>query len=165
VNILRNRNTMTGEILTGHYFPYCQICKHDGSCELKHYEFLGIKPKGEIDRTAYQGHEDIEWHLTAFQGSDSRGNRGACTGRIHATGSIFYPLACGCGTVISSLTFSTALGAMLCQKYEFDGSRVPEKVAEAREKGKRWHKSWLSLLLKEILDNTHNSGYDSVMRR
>jgi hypothetical protein len=28
--------------LTGNYFPYCQLCRHDGKCKLRHDEFLGI---------------------------------------------------------------------------------------------------------------------------
>lgn len=28
--------------LTGNYFPYCQVCRHDGKCKLRHNEFLGM---------------------------------------------------------------------------------------------------------------------------
>jgi hypothetical protein len=148
-------------LLKGNYFPYCQICKYDGNCELKHYEFLGIKPKGEVDKTPYKSHEDVAWPLSAFQtGSD----RAACTGRINETGSIYYPLACECGTAISSLTFSKVLGASLCQKFEFDGGkRVLEKVAVAKELARKRHKAWVPILVSDILDNPYDANYYAVM--
>lgn len=106
------------EILGG-YFPYCQWCKYDGNCVLKHHEFMGTPSQGEIDKTPYPGHEDLGWHGTAFHAGRSRST---CVGRIGATRSCFYPLACECGTVVNSLTFGS-----FCQKF------VPNPKAKMRE--------------------------------
>ena len=92
--------------ITGHYFTYCQLCKHDGNCELKHYEVLGMRSSGKIDKTPYPGHENLRWHFSFLQTGTIRG---MCAGRIIATISPFYPLACACGTVINGSN---------CQKFE-----------------------------------------------
>ncbi len=117
----------TGE-LTGHYFTYCQWCKNDNNCVLLHHEFLGLPTNGKVDATPYPGHENLRWHMSGFQ-SDSR--RGMCFGRIHATGNIFYPLGCDCGTVISSLTFSGIVNSGYCAKFE------PNEKGKLREQQAR----------------------------
>lgn len=102
--------------LKGHYFPYCQFCRHDGKCELRHHEFLGLPSQGQTDRTSYRSHEDVRWGLSIFQQGTTRGT---CSGRIHETGSIFYPLGCECGTVLSSLTLTCLLGSGgMCGKFD-----------------------------------------------
>ncbi len=90
---------MGQEKILGHYFACCQFCEHDGNCELKHFEFMGLPSAGKVDDTPYPGHEDLGWHFSTFQG---RIARGACAGRIMKTDSIFFPLACECGTVVDS---------------------------------------------------------------
>ena len=92
-------------LLKGNYFTYCQWCKDDGGCELKHYEFAGGNNNGEVDKTPYHGHEDLTWHFMGL-------GRNSCNGRIHQTDSIYYPLACECGQVVSTL-FSS-----FCAKFQ-----------------------------------------------
>ena len=107
---------MESRDIKGAYFPYCQWCRWDGDCVLSHYQFLGMKPAEGIDRTPYPGHEDVEWHATGFQRNS---HRGMCQGRIMKSGAFFYPLICQCGTAVSSLKFSFALGATPCCKFQF----------------------------------------------
>ena len=105
---------LESQLILGRYFTYCQWCIHDGSCVLRHNEFLGQPSNEKIDRSPYPGHEDLRWHLSAFQRSSHRAN---CNGRIHASGSIFVPLVCECGTALSSLTFSSLLNTGMCKKF------------------------------------------------
>ncbi len=116
--------------IRGNYFLYCQWCHWDGRCRLKHHRFLGVQPGKGVDHTPYTSHEDVEWHATAFQGHKQGRHlqRAMCRGRIYATDSVFYPLACQCGTVISSLTFSSILGGCLCGKF------MPSKRGEIEMK-------------------------------
>jgi hypothetical protein len=90
---------------------------------------------GKVDDSPYTSHEDVSWGISGFQ----RGlKRGTCTGRIHETGSIYYPLACECGTVLSSLQFSAVLGAGSCAKFQpNEGGKERMKMAEeiAKERG------------------------------
>lgn len=90
---------MERERLLGHYFSCCQFCEHDGNCELRHFELVGLPSAGKIDDTPYPGHEDLSWHLSTFQGNRQRGT---CAGRIVKSGSIYFPLVCECGTAIDS---------------------------------------------------------------
>ncbi len=101
------------------YFLYCKWCHWDGRCRLRHYRFLGVNPGKKIDNTPYQGHEDLEWHLSAFQGSEGSRHpqRAMCRGRIFATGDAFFPLSCECGTSISSLAFCVITGGGFCAKF------------------------------------------------
>ena len=86
--------------LRGGYFRYCQWCEHDGNCTLRHHEFMGAPDGGQVDKTPYSGHEDLRWAFSIFQDNTSRAT---CNGVIRATGSIFLPLGCQCGTVISGV--------------------------------------------------------------
>lgn len=108
---------------TGHYFPYCQFCEYDGSCELRHNEFLGLESQGKVDKSRYPGHEDLSWHFSTFQ---KHLERGACNGRIRAIDSTFFPLGCECGTAIMSLKFCSIFGTGFCQKFK------PNKKGEQR---------------------------------
>ncbi len=90
---------MEQEKILGRYFACCQFCVHDGNCELKHFELMGLPSADKVDDTPYPGHENLGWHLSAFQ--DNR-QRGTCAGRIMKSGSIFIPLICECGTAINS---------------------------------------------------------------
>lgn len=90
---------MEREKILGRYFPCCQFCEHDGNCELKHFELMGLPSAGKVDDTPYPGHEDLGWHFGVFQGNR---RRGTCAGRIMKSDSIFFPLICECGTVIDS---------------------------------------------------------------
>ncbi len=122
---------MSLEFIEGHYFSYCQFCEHDEKCELKHYEYMGVESKGEIDRTHYPGHEVLSWHSTTFQ----RGHdRAACAGRFGVTDSLFYKLACECGTVIGGLDKPSG---KICAKFESNKRgkeriKLAEKIAEER---------------------------------
>lgn len=116
---------MSFKKILGGYFIYCQQCKNDGNCILKHHEYMGVASQGRVDETPYHGHEDLAWHGTAFQ---RRSSRATCAGRISATNSFFYPLACECGTVVSSLTLSGAI----CQKFKPNGKyKMREVLAKA----------------------------------
>jgi len=107
--------------IKGAYFSYCQWCRRDGHCILRHYQFMGVRPGKGVDETPYHGHEDLSWHFTRFQHSSSRA---ACGGRVYGTEDPFYfPLACECGTVISG---------EFCQKFQ------PKK--EERERAERIQK-------------------------
>ena len=86
--------------LLGGYFTYCQFCVHDGSCALKHYEYLGAPEGSGVDKTPYPGHEHTVWHMVDAQKGFSRS---VCTGRIRDTGSVFFPLQCECASVITSV--------------------------------------------------------------
>lgn len=113
------------QALTGHYFPYCQFCTHDGRCELRHNELLGLPPGNGVDSTPYPGHENIRWHFSAFQRNSTRGQ---CTGRIKPSGSFFLPLVCECGTAVDSF----------CQKFSpNEKGKQRTKLAEqiASQKG------------------------------
>ncbi|MBT6690903.1 hypothetical protein HOB10_01040 [Candidatus Parcubacteria bacterium] len=102
------------EILGG-YFPYCQFCLHDGSCALRHCDFLEKSNCHGIDNSIpYRGHEDFIWLFSIFQANSTRGS---CSGRISQTNSPFYPLQCSCGTVINSLSLSSLMGGHACQKF------------------------------------------------
>jgi hypothetical protein len=114
---------MEKTFIKGKYFTYCQWCKKDGRCVLRHFQFLGMKSAKKIDRSSYPGHEDLRWHGSAFQKNSSRG---MCAGRISETGSIFYPLQCECGTVISSMIFSVLTNTGFCAKFQ------PNKNGEER---------------------------------
>jgi len=114
--------------LLGHYFPYCQWCKFDGQCELKHCEFIGVEPGEGIDNSPYPGHENLAWHGSAFQGKSSRAS---CTGRISATDNLFYPLGCKCGTMISSLTLSSLFSQMCAKFVPNPKGRMREVIATA----------------------------------
>ena len=126
---------MTLEPLKGHYFTYCQWCRRDGRCHLRHYQFLGQKRGKGKDKTPYPGHENLRWHASAFQtGSE----RGSCTGKILKSESFYYPLMCECGTVISSLTFSALLNPHVCAKFQPNerGKEIRRQAEEiARQKG------------------------------
>lgn len=122
------------ENLTGHYFPYCQFCEHDGSCELRHNEFLGLNSQGKVDKTGYPGHEDLAWHFSVFQ---TRSKRGTCSGGIRASGSIYFPLQCECGTVICSLGLASLFGTEFCRKFKPNEKgrrrlKLAEKIAKER---------------------------------
>ncbi len=84
----------------GNYFLYCQFCEHDGNCELRHHEFLGLPSSGKVDRSPYQGHEALAWHFATFQRKTARGG---CNGRILENDNCFLPLQCECGTVIGGV--------------------------------------------------------------
>lgn len=121
--------------LTGHYFTYCQWCKNDGKCVLRHHEFLGL-PAGEgTDRTSYSSHEDLSWGFSAFQKGVRRGR---CVGRILASGSVYLPLVCECGTAINSLTFATVFNTGLCGKFE-PNEKGKERMQIAKEIARRRH--------------------------
>ncbi|MFA5052591.1 MAG: hypothetical protein WC565_00820 [Parcubacteria group bacterium] len=126
------------KFIEGHYFPYCQWCVNDGHCILRHCEFMGIKPnaEGKVDDTPYRGHENISWHMSGFQ---MKTRRAACVGKIYETDSIYFPLACECGTVISSLCFGTTFGTGLCAKFQ------PNRNGKAMFRFVRWIKfmRWL----------------------
>jgi len=119
--------------LKGKYFLYCQWCRRDGHCILRHYQFLGTKSSGQVDRSFCPGHEDLAWHLSGFQ-QDTK--RTTCNGRIYKTDSVYYPLQCECGTAISSLTFSFIFGRF-CAKFQPNENgkerlRIAEEIAEKR---------------------------------
>ncbi len=144
------RSTRRGRMkrdLTGGYFHYCQFCKHDGSCELKHYEFMGVPPGEGVDRSPFHHHEDLRWGFSAFQQNTSRAQ---CTGRIRATDSIFFPLVCECGTVVDSF----------CRKFVPNG-RGKERVALAKQIAAQ-----RGIALSEITpeDLPNPPPYDSVVR-
>ncbi len=105
---------MSLKFVNGHYFPYCQFCEHDEKCELKHYEFLGVKSSEEILDGPFE-HENLSSKMSLFQQETPYAT---CGGRIGEHDSFFYRLACECGTVISSLTLSNAFGGFLCGKFE-----------------------------------------------
>ncbi len=116
---------MEQEKILGHYFPCCQFCVHDGNCELKHFELMGLSSAGKVDDTPYPGHENLVWHLSVFQ--DNR-RRGTCAGRIMKSGSIFIPLICECGTAINSF----------CKKFTLNKKgRKRLKLAKGIAKEKR----------------------------
>jgi hypothetical protein len=145
--------------LTGHYFPYCQFCEHDGNCELRHNEFLGLNSQGKVDKSRYPGHEDLTWHFSAFQGNR---RRGTCAGRIMKSGSIFIPLVCECGTAISSLTFSYLFGIdSFCRKFRpNEKGKQRKKLAEKIAKKKD-----ISIEKIKPEDLPEPEPYDSVMQR
>ena len=110
--------------LLGGYFYCCQFCIHDGLCELRHCDFMGA-PAGEgVDHSLYPGHENIAWHLSAFQLGSSRSQ---CTGKIRKNNSIFYPLICECGTAIDS---------PVCQKLTLN-DKGKERLILAQEIAKK----------------------------
>ena len=118
--------------LKGGYFFYCQWCRFDGHCILRHNQFLGMKSSGKIDKTPYPGHEDVGWHFIAAQ----RGTkRGMCHGRIYKTDSIYFPLACECGAVIPSLRFSSIFG-IFCAKFQ-PNEKGKERLRIAQEIAKK----------------------------
>lgn len=119
--------------LTGHYFPYCQFCKYDGKCELRHNEFLGLPTQGKVDDSGYSGHENLGWHFSVFQKNNPRGT---CNGRILATGSIFIPLYCECGTAVSSLALNALSGKGMCAKFQ-KNERGKKRLALAKRIAKR----------------------------
>lgn len=131
---LKLRKPNDSDKLTGHYFPYCQFCSHDGRCELRHNQFLGLPSQGSIDKSVYSGHEDLPFHMTVFQNGTERGT---CNGHIQRTGSVYYPLGCECGTVISSLSLSGLFGGGFCQKFSPNEKgnerlRLAKQLAEER---------------------------------
>lgn len=140
------RRDMMKRDLTGGYFPCCQFCKHDGSCELKHYEFMGVPPGGGIDRSPFH-HENLSWGFSLFQRNTSRAQ---CTGRIRATDRLFFPIACECGTVVDSF----------CQKF------VPNEKGEERMALARQIAAQKEVALSEITteDLPTPPPYNSVMR-
>lgn len=113
--------------IKGGYFPYCQFCRHDGNCELKHYEFMGQPSTDKVDHSPYPGHEDLGWHMSAFQS----GSRASCSGRIRVSDNLYFPLICECHTAISSLTMQD-LSGRICAKFEEN-----EKGLERLELAKR----------------------------
>lgn len=113
--------------IKGGYFPYCQFCKHDGNCELKHHEFMGQRSTGKVDTSCYSGHEDLGWHMTAFQS----GQRTSCSGRIRVSDNLYVPLICECGTRISSLTMQQ-LSGQFCAKFE-ENEKGLERLELAKE--------------------------------
>lgn len=105
--------------LKGGYFIYCQFCNHDGNCELKHNELLGLPANEKIHRrfgvNAAFEHENLSCASSAFQKNKVIGT---CTGRIIETESLYFPLICSkCETVISSLTLQHMSGTC-CAKFE-----------------------------------------------
>lgn len=122
------------KFLKGAYFAYCQWCRWDGHCNLRHYQFLGMKPAEKIDDSPYPGHEDLNWHLSIFQ---KNSERGMCCGRIYEIESIYCPLQCECGTVISSLTFSANMGTGFCAKFRpnekgKERMRIADKISKEK---------------------------------
>lgn len=115
--------------LLGRYFPYCQWCRHDGNCALRHCDFLGVLPGAGVDQTPYPGHENVSWHFSSFQVlGDKMVMRAQCTSRVRETNSIFLPLACECGT---------AIDGGFCQKFLANEAgaerlRIAEKLARER---------------------------------
>ncbi len=124
---------MRKEQIKGGYFVYCQWCRRDTHCRLRHCQFMGAKPAGQIDRTPYPSHEDLSYGLTAFQ---QKPHRAACNGLICKTGSIFYPLVCQCGTAISSLTLSSALNLNMCAKFQ-PNEKGKERIKIAQDIAKK----------------------------
>jgi hypothetical protein len=106
---------MKNKFLKGAYFTYCKWCRWDGHCNLRHYQYVGAKSINQIDDSPYPGHEGLSWGCSAFQVNTKRAG---CNGRIYKSDSLFYPLACECGTVISSLTFSSLFGITMCVKFQ-----------------------------------------------
>ena len=103
---------MTTE-LKGGYFQYCQWCRHDGNCELKHNEFTGMKPDPYQARPTYS-HEDVSQELIAFQEGTPKGG---CPGRIVATDNFYMPLACReCQSTIPSISLQVSFYRM-CRKF------------------------------------------------
>jgi hypothetical protein len=88
--------------INGAYFPYCQFCVHDGSCALRHCDYLGTPEGSGVDTSPYVSHEDFAWAFSSFQSGTSRAR---CSGRILQIDSHFLPLQCECGTAINSLSF------------------------------------------------------------
>lgn len=120
--------------LKGAYFPYCQWCRKDGHCILRHYQFLGVEFADHANEFRF-AHEDLSCNMSAFQRNTTRA---VCGGRIFETESFYLPLYCECGTVISSLTLSTAMGTGFCAKFQpsekgKERMRMAEKIA--KEKG------------------------------
>ncbi len=110
--------------LTGHYFTYCQFCVHDGKCELRHCEFLGLPSAGEKG-PGFHHHEEIVDLLTIFQENTPQG---CCNGRIVATDSPFIRLRCECGVAVSSLGLNDIPGGTFCHKFQ------PNEPGQARQK-------------------------------
>ncbi len=144
--------------ITGHYFTYCQWCQCDGECVLLHNEYLGLPPGGKTDTTPYPGHENLRWHMSGFQGNSPRG---MCTGRIRQTDSMFYPLACDCGTAISSLTFSRIFGSGFCGKFD-PNEKGKLREQQAKELARKRHQRIDQVL---HLLPPPDENYHAVMRR
>jgi hypothetical protein len=106
----------------GRYFNCCQYCIHDGSCELKHHEFMGTPAGNGIDTMPYQGHEGHEWLYSVAQ---KKSLRAMCTGRIRQTESRYYPLQCECGTSITGLGISD----IDCKKFSINQKGLDRKAA------------------------------------
>ena len=125
--------------LKGGYFTYCQFCKLDGHCELRHNDFLGLPANEKIRRrfgvNAGFEHENLSGAFTAFQANKVIGT---CTGRIIKTDSFYIPLICSeCETAVSSLTLQHMSGTR-CAK--FDPNEAYQKCIEnmkrvAKKKG------------------------------
>lgn len=153
-------------LINGGYFPYCQWCTHDGSCELRHYEFSGVESKDEVDKSEYPGHEDLRWHYSGFQGQSQRA---ACNGRIQASGSIFTPLVCECGTAISSLHITVLMGIGFCRKFNPTEAGIKRNELACKmlsDRGESFDEG--GVLTEEelaLLDKTFpiDDDYDSVM--
>lgn len=96
---------MSLTFVKGAYFELCQFCVHDGSCELRHHEFMGVSAGPGIDQSPYPGHEDLTWHFSSFQNGSSRAH---CTGRIGRSKAHYLPLGCECGTAVTDIS---------CQKF------------------------------------------------
>ncbi len=97
----------------GGYFVQCQYCEHDGSCELRHHEFMGISSRGEVNKFRFN-HEDL---TLLFSWAQYGKEVSRCSGRVGGTGSIFFPVMCECSASISGS----------CQKF------VPNQKGEERQ--------------------------------
>lgn len=141
--------------IRGGYFPYCQFCKHDGICELKHHEFMGQPSAEKVDESPCPGHEDLGWHNTAFQFTQ----RANCSGRIGISDNFYTPLICECHTVISSLALQELSGGF-CAKFG-ENEKGLERLKLAKKVARRKHIALEKVTSDDLPDIDEN--YSAVM--
>ena len=112
----------------GGYFPYCQWCKYDGDCELKHNEFRGLPPNPSLNTPRFS-HENLAREFVAFQNIE---DNGSCTGRIVAEENIYLPLVCGeCHCAVPSLAMQGGFYG-LCRRFDTN-QKGQERMKLARQ--------------------------------